>query len=101
MNLDRFKVRARRLDNSEWIEGLVVYGNYKPEDILMQFSDKENDLAWAIIDPSTIEPIAMKVSERHTLVGNYICPSCGAAFIEHLGLTNYCGECGQRLDWEC
>ncbi|MDR2044871.1 MAG: hypothetical protein LBQ15_11035 [Clostridium sp.] len=28
------------------------------------------------------------------------CPVCGAAFIEGSGRTNYCGNCGQRLQWE-
>lgn len=28
------------------------------------------------------------------------CPSCNAGFIEELGTTNYCGNCGQALKWE-
>ena len=29
--------------------------------------------------------------------GNGKCPSCGAVFIDKS--TNYCGNCGQALDW--
>jgi transcription elongation factor Elf1 len=41
------------------------------------------------------------ITERHA-VGNYRCPSCGVYFVgESIGqLTNYCGNCGQRLDLE-
>lgn len=28
------------------------------------------------------------------------CPSCNAGFIEELGTTNYCGNCGKALKWE-
>ena len=45
------------------------------------------------------------VIKQRTAVGDYICPSCGVAFIDSpLGgpicKTNYCGNCGQRLGWE-
>ena len=29
--------------------------------------------------------------------GNGICPNCNAVFLDKL--TNYCGNCGQKLDW--
>jgi hypothetical protein len=34
---------------------------------------------------------------ERTLVGNYRCPNCGAAFMEGPGLTPFCGNCGQAL----
>ena len=38
--------------------------------------------------------------EGNTLVGKYKCPACGVTFIEGLGRTKYCGNCGQRLKWK-
>ena len=40
-----------------------------------------------------------KVKKEKTLVGRFRCPTCNAAFIEGMGKTNYCGNCGQKLDW--
>jgi len=49
--------------------------------------------------------LAQKVIHQRTAVGDYVCPRCGAAFISspygvEFDKTNYCGNCGQRLDWE-
>ena len=49
--------------------------------------------------------IPCKVVKRRTPVGDYVCPSCNVVFIDHpLGgppsEVNYCGNCGQRLEWE-
>ena len=43
---------------------------------------------------------ARKVKREKTLVGHFRCPNCNAAFIEGMGKTDYCGNCGQRLDWD-
>ena len=39
------------------------------------------------------------VLRERTPVGDYRCPMCRAAFIDGLGETNYCCNCGQRLAW--
>ena len=50
---------------------------------------------------------AKPVTRKKTLVGDYCCPDCGAAFYgiaENKGklqnTTPYCGNCGQKLDWD-
>jgi len=40
------------------------------------------------------------LKKERTPVGKYRCPNCNVAFIEGTGKTNYCGNCGQKLDWE-
>jgi len=44
------------------------------------------------------------VIEERTTVGNHVCPSCHAGFIELApgvpSRTNYCGNCGQHLAWK-
>lgn len=53
-----------------------------------------------IIDPATIEPLKVRPKRERTAVGDYRCPNCNAAFIDGLGTTPYCGNCGQALEWE-
>jgi len=47
----------------------------------------------------TNKETALPLKHERTGVGDYRCPSCDAAFIEGAGITNYCGNCGQRLLW--
>ena len=42
--------------------------------------------------------IPQKPLEETKFYGNGKCPSCGAVFMDKS--TNYCGNCGQALDWE-
>ena len=42
--------------------------------------------------------IPKKPLEETKFYGNGKCPSCGAVFMDKS--TNYCGNCGQALDWE-
>ena len=35
--------------------------------------------------------------EREYCYGNGQCPNCNAVFLDKL--TNFCGNCGQALDW--
>ena len=56
-----------------------------------------------------IKQVPRKPTKEHTLVGDYRCPNCNAAFFvldEHeivdgvpVSSTPYCGNCGQKLDW--
>lgn len=41
------------------------------------------------------EPKRVLPDKRYLGVG--VCPSCGAVFLDYS--TNYCGNCGQRLDF--
>lgn len=42
--------------------------------------------------------IKMKPLADDKYFGNGICASCGAVFMDKT--TPYCGNCGQKLDWE-
>jgi len=54
------------------------------------------------IDPSTVEPVAMKVYVAN-IIGNEteLCPNCNKVLYDLLerNIYNYCLNCGQRLDW--
>jgi len=52
------------------------------------------------IDPITIEPVRVKPISERTIAGDFRCPNCNAAFVAELGITPFCGNCGQALDWE-
>jgi len=102
---ERFMVRGKRVDNGEWVIGyfikrLPLGGEGIAESLI--FNDKKHADGWysAVVDPATVEPVAVKPIRESTLVGDYICPNCGVAFMAGFGVTNYCGNCGQRLDWE-
>ena len=41
--------------------------------------------------------IKRKPASEFTYYGNGRCPNCRAVFFDKL--TNYCGNCGQALDW--
>jgi ribosomal protein S27AE len=41
--------------------------------------------------------IAQKPEPESRYYGNGKCPTCGAVFLDKS--TNYCGNCGQALDW--
>jgi hypothetical protein len=119
MNLDRYQVTAKRLDNGEKITGLLcppthpAYVTEKwyvaientPESVNMH-NDMYNLLhpagLWECeeIDIETVEPATKPVKHEPHAVGDYRCPNCNAAFFEGAGRFNFCGNCGQGLrDW--
>ena len=51
------------------------------------------------VRPSTVEYVPVPVKHGRTPVGDYRCSYCNAAFIEGFDRTNFCGNCGQRLEW--
>lgn len=68
--------------------------------LISDCADKEADrcaISRAII--ALIKQIPQKVVNEKTSVGDYRCPNCNAAFIASAGTTQYCGNCGQALDW--
>ena len=114
---ERNMFRARRLDNGEWVQGYyyplfalecnLTYIEDYEEDIIVNFSKKENGKIHAIstpIDPATLEPVPMKPIPKnsHSMAGAgdewWECPNCGN---NEIGCCqfDYCYNCGQRLDW--
>ena len=45
--------------------------------------------------------IAIKPIQDGNIKSDYICPICGELVFDgvYLGQENYCGKCGQHLDW--
>jgi len=99
---ERFMVRAKQIDNGEWVYGayLEKYYSSRYGRIDAIFYSDEYKTYRIPIDPETVEPVAVKVLCEKTDVGNYRCPNCHAAFIINMDITNYCGHCGQKLLWE-
>jgi hypothetical protein len=44
--------------------------------------------------------IPLPVVFEKTGVGDFRCGRCSVAFIDGLGRTQYCGNCGQKLNWD-
>ena len=42
--------------------------------------------------------VAKKPNTDTKFYGFGFCPTCNACFMDNL--TNYCGNCGQKLDWK-
>ena len=42
--------------------------------------------------------VAKKPNPDTKFYGFGFCPTCNACFMDNL--TNYCGNCGQKLDWK-
>ena len=62
-------------------------------DVKVNCSGAKDVIKDALVKQLPIEP---KQDNKYYGVG--ICPSCGAVFINDT--TNYCGNCGQKLDWK-
>ena len=102
----RYLFRAKRKDNGGWIEGCLAQ---YPSGRCRIFQTSSNGEGAAIkgmfeVDPETVEPVAAKLEKDK---GHYKCPNCGVYFAyaykedeQWEGTTPYCGNCGQRLDWE-
>ena len=100
---ERYLFRGKRLDNGEWIEGGIAYDHQIQKPVIMTMSESPKFVAWDV-DPDTIEPVAVPVVVKNK---EYRCPNCNAWFYtvarkeqKLVGTTPYCGNCGQRLDWE-
>ena len=100
---ERTQWQGRRLDNGEMVIGSLLdnwewFGCYQIEVCNEEVTG--NCYYKFEIDPTTLEPVAAKPIKGNTLVGEYSCSNCNAAFIEGMGFTPYCGNCGQRLEWQ-
>ena len=77
------------------IKSAIVHYNYGiSHDIF-----SEPVTSYAKLAVSALEKqVPQKPLEETKFYGNGKCPSCGAVFMDKS--TNYCGNCGQALDWE-
>jgi hypothetical protein len=78
--------------NKETTDLKKSYDKFKPD------TSRIDQCADALLEAANTAS-ARPVKRETTPVGDYRCPNCNAAFIEALGRTNYCGNCGQKLDW--
>jgi hypothetical protein len=62
----------------------------------LKIMDKAHALL-RLIRISLKKQIPQKLLEETKWYGNGKCPCCNAVFIDKS--TNYCGNCGQALDW--
>ncbi len=79
-----------------YIERAIELGEYPV------ISPKETSLYKAIehVIELAKKDIPMLVENKLLPIGRYdTCQRCGVAFITELGVSNYCGSCGQKLDW--
>lgn len=88
--------------NEEWAKGLIycdIDGFFIGEDGALVLTDDCGNTRWCPADRFTVIFESLPIKREKTAVGDYRCPSCNAAFIDVAGITPYCGNCGQRLDW--
>lgn len=107
---ERHMKQARRVDNGEMVRGdLINLHDGRKYIIDNRFGACIDNVGNFInteapfvnqVDPATVEDVPVKPKRETTLVGDYRCPNCNAAFIDGMGTTPYCGNCGQRLLWE-
>ncbi len=63
-----------------------------------QSAQKEENLEFAKVVKEALEKqIAQKPLPEEKFYGNGKCPNCNAVFLDRS--TNFCGHCGQKLDW--
>jgi hypothetical protein len=92
-----------QLDKYECIDNLEVHFVSPGEllDKLISGLEREGKELYEMLEQEVlVKHTPMKLKRETTLVGDYRCPRCNAAFIDGCGKTNYCGNCGQRLDWD-
>jgi hypothetical protein len=87
-----------RTDNRETVTGLLVLP-WRIRRCTEWNAEHRSFGGEFLVDPATVEPVAVPVMRERHLMGDYRCPNCRAAFVESLGRTDYCGNCGQRLAW--
>ena len=61
------------------------------------FSEPVTSYARLAVD-ALEKQIAKKPNPDTKFYGFGFCPNCNACFMDNL--TNYCGNCGQKLDWK-
>ena len=61
------------------------------------FSEPVTSYARAAVD-ALEKQIAKKPNPDTKFYGFGFCPTCNACFMDNS--TNYCGNCGQKLDWK-
>jgi hypothetical protein len=61
------------------------------------FSEPVTSYARLAVD-SLEKQIAKKPNPDTKFYGFGFCPTCNACFLDNS--TNYCGNCGQKLDWK-
>ena len=61
------------------------------------FSEPVTSYARAAVD-ALEKQIAKKPTPDKKFYGFGFCPTCNACFMDNS--TNYCGNCGQKLDWK-
>ena len=60
---------------------------------------RECELAIGMTLKEAVErQVAKKPKPDKKFYGFGFCPTCNACFMDNL--TNYCGNCGQKLDWK-
>jgi len=99
MNIERFLVKGKRLDGMGWIEGFVyIVKPYARYHILPYDNYADTCLLSSnCVIPATIEPVSAGVVIKGN--GNIFCPNCNKR-IGGMKDYDYCGYCGQRLDWD-
>lgn len=70
----------------------LLISDYNPE----QVSNCSNQAALMVAIKSLHRDIPVEV--KRTYYRNWVCPKCGFPVSKHEDV-NYCGTCGQRLDW--
>jgi len=104
MNLERYKVRGKAWRNDFMAEGLLFeycdVGLCIAVDPLSANDYGElYDSHYVVIDPDTIEPIAVQVEQYDPATDTALCPNCRTLEGRNEG-AQYCRYCGQRLSWD-
>ncbi|MDR1693377.1 MAG: hypothetical protein LBR72_08470 [Oscillospiraceae bacterium] len=101
MNIKRYMVTGKRLDNGEPVTGFYLELNgEKMGERSIRSCILDNIGRTLDIDFATVEPVAVPVVLERSLLGYYCCPNCRKVlYVAAMGRTNYCPSCGQRLDW--
>lgn len=103
---ERFMVQGKRLDNGEMVQGLRHLYHDKILIVSENIMDFDDEFCapeyWWVVDPATVEPVAMKIIKGKVYPYLSQCPGCRSIlkfdYVYH-PRPGYCGSCGQRLDW--
>ena len=101
---ERYMVQGKRLDDGETVQGYYAFipkSNFCAHDRHLMFvvGDDQDDLDCELVDPATVEPVAVKPVVNKNTWQKY-CPNCNVLCNNPFApRAEYCGKCGQRLDW--
>ena len=98
--VERFFVKGKRINaapNENLIEGFLLPLTGNRMVIKSVWPNICGDYASYEIDPATLEPVSAGVVTKEN--GNIFCPHCDKRIGGMKGY-DYCGYCGQRLDWD-